>query len=584
MRIIIGLFCLLFSMQISYSQKQEVLDSIHSELEKGITQEEEFSAHRQLFRLYYKNNKIALAKDALDNLESVTSNDSIEIGVLLFTKSLYYSRISELDKGISFGEQALPYLNTSESQKDKSSLLSNLGLVQRRKGDYEKAIQYTLSSLRFKDSIGVDKGKIAFDYNLLAGIYGELKNYEESNRYFSIARDIYANNGNETFVKYMEMNLGTNYSALGMYDKARGLLSSCETYFLETNDINAYAQVLSDLGQLNSDENKTTEAEAYFRKVIALDGKIYNKEMIASNYNKLGEVLFNNASYAEALPLISKSLEMNKASGAINSLASNYEKMAKIYAGLKKYKKAYEFNELYYHLEDSLTGQKNLETVNALTIEYETEKKDAQLAIQKQEISLLEKENEVQSLTKTLYAIGMFSLLVIAGLLYFGFTQKIKKKNLENEKQQELFKTELNFKKKELTSQTLHLVKKNTFLQELKENLDRVKNAPEDFNAEFRRMAMLLKKETAEDKDWEVFKSYFSQVHSDFDRNIKQISDQVSEKEMRLASFLRMNLSTKEIASMFNVLPDSVLTSKYRLKKKLNIPKEDDLTSFLNSL
>ena len=45
-----------------------------------------------------------------------------------------------------------------------------------------------------------------------------------------------------------------------------------------------------------------------------------------------------------------------------------------------------------------------------------------------------------------------------------------------------------------------------------------------------------------------------------------------------------MNLSTKEIATMLNVLPDSVLKSKYRLKKKLQLDKEDDLTQFLNTL
>ncbi|WP_439152400.1 helix-turn-helix transcriptional regulator [Winogradskyella sp.] len=95
---------------------------------------------------------------------------------------------------------------------------------------------------------------------------------------------------------------------------------------------------------------------------------------------------------------------------------------------------------------------------------------------------------------------------------------------------------------------------------------------------------MLLKKENAEYKDWEVFKSYFSEVHNNFDHKIKAISEDITEKEIRLASFLRMNLSTKEIASMLNVLSDSVLKSKYRLKKKLKLNKENDLTQFLNSL
>ena len=95
---------------------------------------------------------------------------------------------------------------------------------------------------------------------------------------------------------------------------------------------------------------------------------------------------------------------------------------------------------------------------------------------------------------------------------------------------------------------------------------------------------MLLKRESAEDRDWEIFKSYFSEVHNDFDHKIKSINVDISEKEIRLASFLRMNLTTKQIASMLNVLPDSVLKSKYRLKKKLNLDKDQDLTEFLNSL
>ena len=174
--------------------------------------------------------------------------------------------------------------------------------------------------------------------------------------------------------------------------------------------------------------------------------------------------------------------------------------------------------------------------------------------------------------------------MVITGLLYFGFKQRIKKNKIEREKQDEIYRQEIAFKKKELASQTLHIVQKNTFIQELKENLERIKKSPELFKIEFRRLVMLLKKESAEDKDWEVFKSYFTDVHNNFDNKIKEFAEDISEKEIRLASFLRMNLSTKEIASMLNVLPESVLKSKYRLKKKLNLDKETNLNQFLNTL
>ena len=214
---------------------------------------------------------------------------------------------------------------------------------------------------------------------------------------------------------------------------------------------------------------------------------------------------------------------------------------------------------------------------------HKTEQKEAELVLQEEEIKTLNVQAKNDKLTKTLFGIGMLSFLAIAGLIYFGFKQRIKKNKIEQEKQKAILKQKLEFKKKELTSQTLHLVQKNTFIQELKENLERIKKSPELFKVEFRRLVLLLKKESAEDKDWEVFKSYFSEVHNNFDDKIKSLAKNITEKEIRLASFLRMNLSTKEIASMFNVLPESVLKSKYRLKKKLGLAKEQDLNNYLNT-
>ena len=178
----------------------------------------------------------------------------------------------------------------------------------------------------------------------------------------------------------------------------------------------------------------------------------------------------------------------------------------------------------------------------------------------------------------------MASALALFGLSVFGYRQRIKKNRIAREKQEEIYKQEIAHKKKELASQTLHLVQKNTFLEELKENLENLKNSPDKFKMEFRRIVMLLKKEKASDKDWETFKTYFSEVHNDFDQKLKTLYADISEKEIRLAAFLRMNLTTKEIAATMNVLPDSILKSKYRLKKKLGLDKETDLTGFLNTL
>lgn len=266
------------------------------------------------------------------------------------------------------------------------------------------------------------------------------------------------------------------------------------------------------------------------------------------------------------------------------SLQQHYLNLSDTYAALKRYNEAYDYRVKHQVIHDSIYSKENADKINELEIKYQTEKKEAEIALQDEEINTLNAQAKVNTLTKGLYAGGMFTFVAVSGLLFFGFKQRIKKNRIAREKQEEIYKQEIAYKKKELTSQTLHLVQKNTFIQELMENLENIKNSPEKFKMEFRRIVMLLKKENASDKDWEVFKTYFSEVHNDFDQKLKTLSADISEKEIRLAAFLRMNLTTKEIAATMNVLPDSILKSKYRLKKKLGLNKETDLSSFLNGL
>ena len=257
---------------------------------------------------------------------------------------------------------------------------------------------------------------------------------------------------------------------------------------------------------------------------------------------------------------------------------------SKLHEALMNESLALEDRKSYEIYKDSIYDLKKTNQIEELKTIYETEKKEAEIALQEEEIKTLNAKSRADKLQKGLFAGGMASALALFGLSVFGYRQRIKKNRIAREKQEEMYKQEIAHKKKELTSQTLHLVQKNTFIQDLMENLENIKKSPDKFKTEFRRIVMLLKKENASDKDWEVFKSYFADVHNDFDQKLKTLTADISEKEIRLAAFLRMNLTTKEIAATLNVLPDSILKSKYRLKKKLGLDKKTDLNNFLNSL
>ncbi|MEO0472489.1 MAG: helix-turn-helix transcriptional regulator [Bacteroidota bacterium] len=86
------------------------------------------------------------------------------------------------------------------------------------------------------------------------------------------------------------------------------------------------------------------------------------------------------------------------------------------------------------------------------------------------------------------------------------------------------------------------------------------------------------------DDDWTHFERYFRQVHPGFDEKIRRAFSDLTGNEIRLLTLMKMNLSTKEIASILNISPDSVKKARYRLRKKLNLPNQQNLQQFILAL
>ncbi|SDS30750.1 DNA-binding transcriptional regulator, CsgD family [Polaribacter sp. KT25b] len=77
------------------------------------------------------------------------------------------------------------------------------------------------------------------------------------------------------------------------------------------------------------------------------------------------------------------------------------------------------------------------------------------------------------------------------------------------------------------------------------------------------------------------FFSNFEKLHPNFNENLFKIAPKLTSNELKLAAFLRLNLSSKEISKLLNINPDSVNKARYRLRKKLNLSINNDLTTFI---
>ena len=168
-------------------------------------------------------------------------------------------------------------------------------------------------------------------------------------------------------------------------------------------------------------------------------------------------------------------------------------------------------------------------------------------------------------------------------------TRLTKEKEQDLERQRILVVNEkmthdLNYKAKMLANSTMTLVQKNNMLNELKEVLSKEETTDTGRKKWKQKMRHLIDQNLSADEEWEIFEQNFAEVHEDFLERLKNIHPHLTGGEQRLAAYIRMDLSSKEIAPLMNISLRSVENKRYRLRKRLDLEHDDNLSSYLTNL
>jgi ligand-binding sensor domain-containing protein/DNA-binding CsgD family transcriptional regulator len=146
--------------------------------------------------------------------------------------------------------------------------------------------------------------------------------------------------------------------------------------------------------------------------------------------------------------------------------------------------------------------------------------------------------------------------------------------------------SEIQYKNSELASSAMHLVKKGELISKIKTELNQLAKRVENTQAqtELKKMIKALSEDEQIDQEWDHFAKHFDKVHSDFVIVLKNKHPEISPSELKLCAYLRMNLSSKEIAQLLNISVRGVEISRYRLRKKLNLATGENLFDYLIQL
>jgi DNA-binding CsgD family transcriptional regulator len=145
-----------------------------------------------------------------------------------------------------------------------------------------------------------------------------------------------------------------------------------------------------------------------------------------------------------------------------------------------------------------------------------------------------------------------------------------------------LQKEKLQQKNRELSTATLHILNKNEVLCNIKKMAQQAVDDDETGKqVYFTNLIREIDNNTNLDEQWDQFKLHFESVHKGFFEKLTREFSNLTQNELKLCAYLRMNLSTKEIAQMLHISPESVTTKRYRLRKKLKLDNEENLVGFI---
>jgi AraC family transcriptional regulator, chitin signaling transcriptional activator len=160
-------------------------------------------------------------------------------------------------------------------------------------------------------------------------------------------------------------------------------------------------------------------------------------------------------------------------------------------------------------------------------------------------------------------------------------------KELENEQQlmklrNEQLSLDVDTKSRELAVSTMSLIKKDELLSLIKEDLK--KTSDEGSSRSIKSVITTINKNISDDNTWNVFKEAFDTADKDFLKKVKLAHPSLTPNDLRLCAYLRLNLSSKEIAPLLNISVRSIEIKRYRLRKKIELPHEKGLVEYILSI
>lgn len=412
-------------------------------------------------------------------------------------------------------------------------------------------------------------------------------------------------------------NIGVMYMTLKHYSRALSYLRQSVPIYEKAGDTSRLIRIYSNLGVAYKNLDSLTLAASMHTKSLALAEK--NSFAHARGLANYGNVLLKMGDYGQARMAFDSSTAICERLGISYGVLVNKINISHLFLEMKKPREAIEIleeiqdspflnqqntqlevSEIYLRAYEQLNDIRQIVIYQKKIIDLKNALYDSgeeRLALEWEERFLRQiKENELAEMSNELNISrqqqklgilgGSFALLTLLFIIRLFYLRKQKQqlhsKLLEEEK--EKLRLQLELKERELTSQVIHLQSIGAFTDDVSSKLALLRNKLKGESAdELTRIIRNFENGMPEEL-WDDFRLRFEKVNEGFHQNLLNLAPDLTPVEIKIASFLRLNLSSKEISRLTNRSAGTISNTRSSLRKKLHLEDEENLVSFLMSL
>ncbi|WP_417856793.1 transcriptional regulator [Xanthomarina gelatinilytica] len=448
--------------------------------------------------------------------------------------------------------------------------LNNIGANYYHLSDYGEALNHYLQAYDVAINY-LDDQKEMVVLNNVGTLYFNDENYEEAKTYFLKAFEI-ASQANETDKKGLyAINLGLTLNLLGDLDQAQEYLKIPQND-LSDKDLKLQAQyAIAENFYLKENYSKSVDVLTNIIPDLK-DNRLF--EHVSGSFLLLSQISLKNKDLIAALNYAIK------AKNNYTSIESNidiFDQLSEIKYRLNEFSEAITYKDSVIFFKDSLFHKIREDQFESSRVKFD---------IKRFENKIIEEQFKLKQERKTFYVILIAIVLMILTSLWSlqNYSVKAKQKRIIFERNQKIkmleLENELETNNRKLTVKALNTASRNELLQDI---IQTISSYPDLLNnTSLKKLIQQLKKHMNDHSGWQDFLFHFEKANYGFLKAVKEKHPSLNTNDIRFICYLYMDLSTKEIASIFNITTDACRKRKQRVAKKMDMQDTSKIYEYLS--